>query len=894
MTTNVVQTTCAYCGVGCGINARVTDPELHLVEIQGQEDHPANFGRLCSKGSALGETVSLENRLLTPYIGQQKASWTQALDQVASRLKDTIEQYGPESVALYGSGQLLTEDYYVANKLMKGFIGSANIDTNSRLCMASTVAGQKRAFGSDTVPGSYEDLELADLVVLVGSNTAWCHPVLFQRIRAAKERRPNMKIVVIDPRRTDSCDIADLHLPVKAGTDVALFNGLLCWLADQGAVNQDFVSRFTNNFNQALFSAKRTAGSITELADVCDLDAADLERFFSWFTETDKTVTAWSQGVNQSVAGTDKVNAIINCHLATGRIGRPGSGPLSLTGQPNAMGGREVGGLANQLAAHMDFSDPDDIDRVSRFWNAGNIVKGPGKTAVDLFEAVERGDIRFVWIMATNPAVSMPNAGQVRKALSQCPTVVVSDCIELTDTSEYAHIRLPAAGWSEKDGTVTNSERRISRQRSLFPLSGDSKPDWWILSQVGKRLGYEQVFDYLHPGEIFQEHAALSAFENDEAGKLRDFNIGAVSELTNEQYDALEPFQWPLPSGKSVSSDNQRLFAEGGFYTGDRKAKFVVTDFVPQKNQPDDDYPLLLNTGRVRDHWHTMTRTGLSPRLSQHIDEPFIQVNPADADRFGLVENELCRVTSDHGSAVVRAKVDSHINEGNVFMPMHWTRRNSRTGHTGLLVNPETDPYSRQPDFKHSPVRIERYKVPLHGLLISRQKQRLEHFDYATEVRATDCFRYELAGNAIEEQCVEMTGSDRERIDYCDPVSGVKRSAWFALGRLQAVLLVSEKQEVLRSCDRGWLQQAFQQEDIPFADRWRLLAGMPPSGEDAGKVVCACFGVGEKSICRAIEQEGYTETAQIGKVLKAGTNCGSCLPEIRRLIDSVETVEVTV
>ncbi|MGI9276052.1 MAG: molybdopterin-dependent oxidoreductase [Endozoicomonas sp.] len=891
MTTNVVQTTCAYCGVGCGINARITDPELHLVEIQGQEDHPANFGRLCSKGSALGETVSLENRLLTPYIGQQQVGWTEALDQVTERLRETIEQYGPDSVALYGSGQLLTEDYYVANKLMKGFIGSANIDTNSRLCMASTVAGQKRAFGSDTVPGSYEDLELADLLVLVGSNTAWCHPVLFQRIRAAKERRPDMKVVVIDPRRTDSCDIADLHLPLKPGTDVALFNGLLSWLADQEAVDQDFVSRFTNNFNQALFTARRSASSITEVAEICDLDSAELELFFSWFTQTGKTVTAWSQGVNQSVAGTDKVNAIINCHLATGRIGRPGSGPLSLTGQPNAMGGREVGGLANQLAAHMDFSDPGDIDRVRRFWNAAKMASAPGKTAVDLFEAVERGDIRFVWIMGTNPVVSMPNAGQVRRALSQCPTVVVSDCIELTDTSEYAHIRLPAAGWGEKDGTVTNSERRISRQRSLFPLSGESKPDWWILSQVGKRLGYGQAFDYSRPAEIFSEHAALSAFENDGLGKLRDFNIGAVSWLTSEQYDALDPFQWPLPPGVPVGGGDQRLFAEGGFYTDDRRARFVATDFVSQKNQPGDDYPLLLNTGRVRDHWHTMTRTGLSPRLSQHIDEPFIQVNPADADRYGLAENDLCRVTSGHGSAVVRAKVVGHIKEGNVFMPMHWTRRNSRTGHTGLLVNPETDPYSRQPDFKHSPVRIEPCKVPLHGLLISRLKQRIDRFDYATEVKAVDCFRYELAGEAIEEQCIEVIGSDKERIDYLDPVSGIKRSAWFAHGRLQAVLLVCEKQEALQNCDRAWLQQAFQQEDIPFADRWRVLAGMPPTGEDAGKVVCACFGVGEKSICRAIEQEGYTDTAQIGKALKAGTNCGSCLPELRRLIDVEERSE---
>lgn len=883
----VIHTTCAYCGVGCGVKATVTDSELHLVDIEGRQDHPANFGRLCSKGSALGETVSLENRLLTPFIGEHRVSWSSALDEVASRLQATIAEHGPEAVALYGSGQLLTEDYYVANKLMKGFVGSANMDTNSRLCMASTVAGQKRAFGSDTVPGSYEDLELADLIVLVGSNTAWCHPVLFQRIRAAKEARPEMKVVVIDPRRTDSCDIADLHLPVKAGTDVALFNGLLVHLSELGIFDHQYIEWHTKGIDQAL-AAAHEAGSLKKIAKTCGLDKSDLRQFYELFASTEKTVTAWSQGVNQSVAGTDKVDAIINCHLATGRIGKPGSGPLSLTGQPNAMGGREVGGLANQLAAHMDFADAGDVDRVRRFWDAPNIATAPGKTAVDLFEAVDSGDIKFVWIMGTNPVVSMPDADSVRKALEKCPTVVVSDCIEKTDTSELAHIRLPAAGWSEKDGTVTNSERRISRQRALFKLSGEAKPDWWILSQVAQRLGFEEAFSYDSSASIFREHAALSAFENDSDGKLRDFNIGALSNITPDEYEALEPFQWPLLTGENIESDNKRLFSEGGFFTPDRKASFIGTPYKEQYHQPNQDYPLLLNTGRVRDHWHTMTRTGLSPRLSQHIDEPFVEVQPVDAEELGLKPDTLARVSTAFGSGVFRVKVTEGVGEGNLFIPMHWTRQNSRTGHSGGLVNPNTDPFSRQPDCKHTPASIEPYDARHHGVLLSRQKQDLGQFEYATEVKARDCYRYELAGSELKEEALDVIGSDKERINYTDPVTGVTRSAWFALGRLQALLIVGES---LQTCDRLWLQDAFAKEDIAFADRWRILAGMPPQGEDAGKVVCACFGVGEKSICRAVEEHGFSEPAQVGKALKAGTNCGSCIPEIRRLISTMD-VEV--
>ncbi len=536
-----VRTTCPYCGVGCGVLAKVAaDGE---VSVRGDPDHPANFGRLCSKGSALAETIDLDGRLLHPEIHDRRAGWDEALDLVASTFSQTIAEHGPDSVAFYVSGQLLTEDYYVANKLMKGFIGSANIDTNSRLCMASSVAGHRRAFGSDTVPGTYEDLELADLIVLVGSNLAWCHPVLYQRIAAAREKRPEMKIVLVDPRRTMTADIADLHLAIAPDGDVALFSGLLAYLGQHNALDRAYVTTHTTGFGQALFAA--SALDLAGIAAATGLSEEELGRFYSLFAATAKTVTVYSQGVNQSSSGTDKVNAIINCHLATGRIGKPGAGPFSVTGQPNAMGGREVGGMANMLAAHMEIENPEHRDRVQRFWNAPVVAQKPGLKAVEMFQALADGRIKALWIMATNPVDSMPDADAVEAAIKACPFVVVSDVLARTDTVRHAQVRLPAAAWGEKDGTVTNSERRISRQRAFLPAPGDARPDWWIIAEVARRMGFDEAFSHAAPTEVFAEHAALSGFENDGA---RDFDIGAYAGVDGEDYDALEPFQWPAPS----------------------------------------------------------------------------------------------------------------------------------------------------------------------------------------------------------------------------------------------------------------------------------------------------------------------------------------------------------
>ena len=578
-----VRTTCPYCGVGCGVLARADGT------VSGDPAHPSNAGRLCSKGAALGQTLGDAGRLLRPRIGGREASWNDALDLVARRFQETIAAHGPDSVAFYVSGQFLTEDYYVANKLMKGFIGSGNIDTNSRLCMASSVAGHVRAFGEDVVPGIYEDWEAADLVVLVGSNTAWCHPVLHQRLQAARAAR-GTQVVVLDPRRTATAEMADLHLPLAPGTDVILFQGLLAYLDDAGALDRTWAARHATGLDEALAIARRDAPSAEAVAEECGVDPEAVETFYDLFAGTERALTVFSQGVNQSSAGTDKVNAIINCHLATGRIGRPGMGPFSVTGQPNAMGGREVGGLANQLAAHMRWEEPGEVEALRRFWQAPNLAAKPGFKAVELFDAVLDGRVKALWIAATNPAATLPRADRVRAALAACPFVVVSDCWE-TDTTAHAQVLLPAASWGEKSGTVTSSERRISRQRPFRAAPGEAKPDWWMFAEMGRRMGWEDAFTWRGPASVFREHAALTGVANE--GR-RLFDISALAALDDTTYDALEPVRWPCPAGSAT--EGGRLFARGGFATangaGARRAHALPgpagpgRDAVPAQHRP--------------------------------------------------------------------------------------------------------------------------------------------------------------------------------------------------------------------------------------------------------------------------------------------------------------------
>ena len=886
---NEVRTTCPYCGVGCGVIAALVDG---IPRIAGDPRHPANHGALCSKGSALSETLGLEDRLLRPRVHGADASWEGALDYVGRRLNEIIGTHGPDSLALYVSGQLLTEDYYVANKLMKGYIGTANIDTNSRLCMASAVAAHKRAFGEDLVPVSHEDLELADLVVLVGSNLAWCHPVLYQRLIQAKERRPSLRLVVIDPRRTPTCDLADLHLPLRSGTDAVLFNGLLSWLAQHGAQDQEFVSRHTRGAAQALVVAHNTAGDLPAVARRCGLEPEALRRFYDWFAATAKVVSVFSQGVNQSSSGTDKANGIINAHLFTGRIGKPGMGPFSVTGQPNAMGGREVGGLATTLAAHMDLENEMHRRLVQLFWGSPRIAARPGLKAVDMFEAAHRGELKAIWILGTNPVVSMPNADRAREALGRCELLVVSDVVAGTDTTALAHVLLPALAWGEKDGTVTNSDRHISRQRSFLPAPGMARPDWWAICQVAQRLGFADAFAYASAAQIFDEHARLTSVG---ARAQRELDLSGLAGLGETGYERLAPVQWPVSARRIPESSTRgalRLLADGRFAHADGRARLVPIKPIPARFARDEEYPLILNTGRVRDQWHSMTRSGRSPRLSAHRPEPYIEVHPSDARSFGLRQGALARIVSRWGSMVSRVAISAESARGAVFAPIHWSGMNSSNGRVGALVNPSVDPLSGEPEFKSTPVRVEPFMVSWYGCILTRGEPCLRETSWWACAQSGAFRCYEVAGRSVPlrwpawgRSALKAAAADADFIDYEDASAGTYRAALLRDERLEAYVCVSRSPE---KSARSWLAALFARSRLSPAERAALLAARPADPRaDVGPIVCACFGVGRKSIEAAIEQ-GARELDAIGRLLKAGTNCGSCLPELRRLIARTE------
>ncbi|MDB5654878.1 MAG: assimilatory nitrate reductase alpha subunit apoprotein [Tardiphaga sp.] len=882
---HTTKTTCPYCGVGCGVLA--TPDGSGGAAIAGDTEHPANFGRLCSKGSALGETLAQGGRLLHPMIraetgAMQQVAWSAALDHTADRFRDIIQQHGPDSVAFYLSGQLLTEDYYVANKLMKGFIGSANVDTNSRLCMSSSVAGHKRAFGADTVPGIYEDLDEADLLVLVGSNAAWCHPVLYQRMLANKQKR-GARIVVIDPRRTDTVGDDDLFLGVKPGTDTALFSGLLVHLADHQALEEDYIDEHTAGFDEALARAKSIAGSVGATALATGLAEADVAAFFRLFRKTPRVVTLYSQGVNQSAQGTDKVNAILNCHLATGRIGQVGAGPFSLTGQPNAMGGREVGGLANQLAAHMGFS-PAEIDRVRRFWKAPAIATHEGLKAVQMFEAIARGEIKALWVIGTNPVVSLPDADAVRAAVGKLDLFVVSENVLSNDTvNAGAHVLLPAQAWGEKSGTVTNSERRLSRQRAFLKPAGEAMPDWWILSEVARRLGFGASFDYHSAADIFREHAALSAFENN---GLRDFDIGGLAKVSDEGFDAMAPVLWPVRDG--TTQPQKRFFAQGGFYAKDRRARFIAVEMPALRSETSAARPLRLNTGRVRDQWHTMTRTGLSPRLGQHLPEPFVEIHPDDAAQAGVTDGGHARLTTDYGDCTLKVVVSERQQRGMLFAPIHWNDETASFARVGALVAPFVDPFSGQPENKATPVAIAPHVFAQRGFVLSRTPLALPETALWTRVAVPGGVGYLLADNADpatwRSWMGPLLGDDVAAFE--DAGRGVFRAVSFEGDRIATCLFIGPAQDAL---DWDSVKALFAASALDDEQRRMLLSGKSADGHaSAGPIVCACFGVGRTTICDAIAG-GAGTAAEIGAKLKAGTNCGSCIPELKRLIAGADT-----
>ncbi|MBZ9559967.1 MULTISPECIES: nitrate reductase [unclassified Modicisalibacter] len=896
-------TTCPYCGVGCGVIAS-RDGE-RVTGVEGDRDHPANHGRLCVKGSALAETLGRRGRLTRPRVDGVEVGWETALDAVASRLQATRAAHGHHSLAAYLSGQLLTEDYYVANKLFKGFLGTPHLDTNSRLCMASAVAGYKRAFGADAVPGNYADLEEAELVVLVGSNLAWNHPVLYQRLRGAKQRNPLLRVVVIDPRVTDTCEIADLYLGLRPGSDARLFTGLLAWMAAKGRCDSLYLERHTQGFEAALAAAAEDDCTIEAIAADCDVDPERLETFCYWFASQLHVVTLYSQGVNQSSSGTDTGNAIINCHLAGGKLGLPGAGPFSITGQPNAMGGREVGGLANQLAAHMDYDSPGARDRVARFWATASLdpalPEGPGHKAVELFDAIERGEIRALWIMATNPGVSLPDANRIRRILEACPLVIVSECMADADLLQYADIVLPASGWSEKDGTVTNSERRISRQRGLLAPPGEARHDWWIITQVARRLGFAEAFGYCHPSEIFDEHARLSGFENAGEG-ARCFDISGLAGLDRAGYDALAPIQWPV--NERAPEGTARLFTAGRFATPDGRARLVAVRPRGPRQALSETRPLRLNTGRVRDQWHTMTRTGRAPRLMNHRAEPFIEVHPDDAREHGLHDQQLARLQGANGEYRGRVRVAHAQRRGEVFVPMHWNDSFSGRARMGGLFAGHRDPLSGQPESKHGAVSLAPLAVAWEATLIvadprdrgvegdaERGPAWRDESAYWARIPLGHCQRWQLAGGDVDEAARDWLAWARARLPgepalwAEDAAGGRLRAAGFDGDRLCWWLMVGPPAE-LPALD--WLDARFAEaangEALPSERRRRLLAGCDAGESDAGPIVCSCHRVGQKTIVTAI-RAGDASVEALGARLACGTQCGSCIPELKSLIE---------
>ena len=868
-----IKSTCPYCGVGCGVSASDNNG---VTSVVGDASHPANFGKLCSKGSTLGETLldaKSGGRITYPSIRGREVTWEHALQKAADAISLSIEEHGRDSVAFYLSGQLLTEDYYVANKLMKGYIGTANVDTNSRLCMSSAVAAYKRAFGSDAVPCAYEDIDAAELIVLIGSNAAWTHPVLYQRMVAAKEANPNLRVVLIDPRATASCDIADLHLAIKPSSDGYLFQGLLEFLISNDVLNTDYIEKHTDGFELAKAQASEFTVSVT--ASHLGVDERALQQFYELYANTDKVISFYSQGINQSATGTDKCNAIINCHLATGRIGYEGAGPFSITGQPNAMGGREVGGLANQLAAHMDF-DPADKDRVQRFWQSPVIAQGPGLKAVDLFDQVALGKIKVIWIMATNPAVSLPDSNNVRKALDECPTVIVSD-VTHTDTSRYADILLPALSWSEKDGTVTNSERCISRQRAFKEPIGESKADWWAISKVAQRMGFKDAFDFDNAHQIFTEHACLSGFENYGS---RGFDISGLTALDLKGYDQLKPIQWPINSANPNGS--KRLFKNGSFYTHNKRAQFIsnaptLADCVKAQRLPSD---YILNTGRLRDQWHTMTRTGSAPSLSAHDDLPFVQINTIDAARHCLKENHMARLSNDLGEFIASVKVDDDVKQGELFAPIHWSNNFAQNAVVTAIVSPEVDPVSGQPELKASTVTIAKYECQQWARIASVHAIDKNGFDYWAQTKTKRGYVALVGINEVTDWrlwCETQLGEESRYVQYSDDAKSAETVLAIQNESIEMLVYAMDNIEYLPSF--SWLSNAYDDNDT--ATLTRLLHAEQGRRD---QLICSCFGTTKNTI-EASLSNGVKTLEELGATLGCGSKCGSCRPELSKFLN---------
>ncbi|MEM6769962.1 MAG: molybdopterin-dependent oxidoreductase, partial [Bacteroidota bacterium] len=701
MRKTTIKTTCSYCGVGCGILA--SKDGNGALSVTGDPDHPANQGKLCSKGRNLNYVVQDQtDRLLYPQLRLhrdhplQRVSWDQAIDRTAAVFRSLIKRYGPDSVGFYISGQCLTEEYYLVNKLAKGFIGTNNIDTNSRLCMSSAVVAYTKMFGEDAVPISYEDIDATDCLLVSGANPAWCHPVIWRRVEARKAAAPDTRIIVVDPRKTDTCAIADLHLQIIPGTDVILHHAIARRLYDLGAADLNFIRDHTEAGENYLRIIKNV--NLRAAAKACGVSVADIKLAASWIGDATGFLSMWAMGLNQSKEGVEKNGALINLHLLTGQIGKPGAGPFSLTGQPNAMGGREVGGMASLLAAHRVLSNPDHREEVARFWGVDHIPGKPGLSATEMFKALESGRLKAVWIICTNPAVSMPNGNQIDRALKKARFVVVQDISDRSDTLAYADVVLPAAGWLEKTGTMTNSDRRVSLVRPLLAPPGEARPDAEIILDFARRMGYPG-FSFRGVAQVYDEYVRMTAGTNID-----------VSGLSHQRLAEEGTFQWPVPH--RTHPGTPRLFTDHQFYTPTKRARFLSTsERKPRAPEPPSGRPLILTTGRIRDQWHTRTRTGKVARLRQHIDTPFLEIHPVTAVEYSLKDGQLAIVSSAYGEVRVKVSITNRIRPDVVFLPMHWGKTlNSNLTRANNLTDDRIDPYSKQPNFKFTYVMVRPFR----------------------------------------------------------------------------------------------------------------------------------------------------------------------------------------
>ncbi|KVW91315.1 nitrate reductase [Thiobacillus denitrificans] len=887
---SVVSSVCCYCGTGCGV--LIETDAGKMTGVRGDPMHPANHGKLCTKGTTLHLTAQAGGRALVPELrvsrdeARQRVSWDAALDHAAERFAAIIREHGPDAVGIYISGQLLTEDYYVFNKLAKGLIGTNNVDTNSRLCMSSAVAGYKATLGADAPPGCYDDIDHAGTIFIAGSNTAYAHPILFRRIEEARKRNPDLKLIVVDPRRTDTAQEADLHLSILPGTDVALFHSMLNVMLWEELISRDYIFAHTEGWEKLRETVREYTPE--KVATICGVAAADIVQAARWFAQG-PTLSLYCQGLNQSSCGVDKNAALINLHLATGQIGKPGAAPLSLTGQPNAMGGREVGGMANLLSAHRDLVNPEHRAEVAQLWGVDSVPEKPGKTAVEMFEAVRRGEIKALWIACTNPAQSMPNQAMIHEALRAAEFVVVQEAFADTETVQFADLLLPASTWGETDGTMTNSERRISRVHAAVPPPGEARADWAIATEFARRLLPEQgvrLFPYESAEDVFNEHRATT--------RGRDLDITGLS------YALLDagPQQWPFPAGAHLGKP--RLYEDGVFPTESGRARFYDAPYRPVAEPIDARYPLHLNTGRLRDQWHGMSRTGLVARLYSHVEEPLLSMNSQDMERRQLHDGDLVRVKSRRGSLVIKVQASAELRGGQGFIPMHWGGRFM----AGLGVNALTldafDPVSRQPELKHAAVQVEKAVLPYRraimlrgdGVTLLRLAQPfLGRFDYATAgLTGRDntvlVFQAASVGPLPESLVQEMDaafGLDDPLLtmNYQDARRGIWKKVRVEDGVITGARLSGE------TVAQDWLKDLIAEGASAMEVRSWLLApvALPPAGKTGrGHIVCNCLNVAEPDIVAAIA--AGADLAALQSNLKCGTECGSCVPELKRLIAS--------